>query len=92
MTIRTSVALRARQRRAEHRLAAAERVLRAMRAGNTLHLQFTRHGPSWTLTNGRRVPDDVAQLAIASSSVVGDGDGLFSGGTSQTWRWWSDVT
>jgi hypothetical protein len=35
------------------------------------------------------MPDSIAKLVTASSSVVGVGDALFSGVASQqTYRWW----
>jgi hypothetical protein len=73
------------------RIEQAEAVLNEMRAGAALHLQHTKHGPCWALSNGRQVSDDVAKLVTASSSVVGVGDELFEGVTSQTFRWWRET-
>jgi hypothetical protein len=66
----------------------ADAVLAEMRAGAALHLQHTKQGPRWALSNGREVPGSIAKLVVASSSVVGDG-ALFAGVASQqTYRWW----
>jgi hypothetical protein len=92
MTIHTPATLRATQRRLANRVGRLEKaagVLSAMRAGAALHLQHTKHGPCWALSNGRQISDDIAKLVIASSSVIGVGDALFDGAPSQTFRWWS---
>jgi hypothetical protein len=72
------------------RIEQADQVLADMRAGATLHLQHAKAGPQWALSNGRRVANDIAQLVIASASVVGVGDSLFNDAASQTWRWWRE--
>jgi hypothetical protein len=72
------------------RLKTAELVLAEMRNGVALHLQHTKHGPCWALSNGTPVPDSIAQLVITSSSIVGVGDALFDGVASQTFRWWRE--
>jgi hypothetical protein len=59
-----------------------------MRCGAALHLQHTKQGPCWALTNGRQVSDSIARLVIASASVVAVGDCLLGGVPSQTYRWW----
>ena len=89
MTIPTISRLRTNRRRIEMRLRKADQVLAAMKAGDALHLQHTRHGPRWTLSSGRGVSDNVARLVIASASVAGVGDALFSECPAQTWRWWN---
>ena len=79
MNIPTPDSLRATRRplaRRVGRLEKAELVLAEMRAGAALHLQHTRQGPCWTLSNGRPVPDSIAELVIASSSVTSVGDAL----------------
>jgi hypothetical protein len=91
--IPTPASLRATHRRLARRVGRierAERVLAEMRdAGAALHLQHTKQGPCWTLSNGTPMPDSIAKLVTASSSVVGVGDALFSGVASQqTYRWW----
>jgi hypothetical protein len=90
MTIHTVSSLRAKRHRFETRLEKAEIVLAAMRHGCSLHLEYRKQGPRWALSNGREVPDNVAKLVIASSSVVGVGDALFEGAPSQTFRWWRE--
>jgi len=89
MTNHTTSSLRANRHRVERRLEQADFVLTAMQRGAVLHLQFTQHGPHWTLTGGGRVADDVAQLVIASASVASVGDALFGECLAQSWRWWN---
>jgi hypothetical protein len=91
--IHTPDSLRATHRRLARRvgpLEQAELVLEEMRAGAALHLQHTKQGPAWTLSNGRPVSDTIAKLVIASASVVGVGDALFDGYPAQTFRWWRE--
>ena len=90
MTIHTTSSLRASRRRVETRLERAELVLQAMRHGAALHLQYTKQGPCWVLTNGLPVSDVVAKMVIASASVIGVGDSLFENTPSQTFRWWRE--
>jgi hypothetical protein len=78
-----------RHRRSGERIARAQRVLQAMRAGAALHLQQTPGGAVWTLSTGEHVAGSVAHLVTTSASVVGVGDCLFESGPSQTWRWWN---
>jgi hypothetical protein len=80
-SLRNIADLRLQQRRVDRCRASAARALTAMeRHGLTLHLHFSHSGPTWTLSNGVRVPPDVANL-----NVVGVGDTPFPGGVSQTW-------
>ncbi len=92
MIIHTPASLRALNRRLARRVGRmekAEAVLAEMRAGTALHLQRTKQGPCWALSNGTPVPDSIAKLVVASSSVVGVGDALFEGVASQqTYHWW----
>jgi hypothetical protein len=92
--IPTASSLRATHRRLAKRvgrLEKAELVLAEMRAGAALHLQHTKQGPCWTLSNGTPVPDSIAELVTASSSVVGVGDALFRDCRAQTYRWWRET-
>jgi hypothetical protein len=89
MTIHTPASLRTTNRRLARRvgrLEKADAVLAEMRAGAALHLQHTKHGPCWTLSNGRPVSDTIAKLVVASASVEGVGDALFEGYLAQTFR------
>jgi hypothetical protein len=83
--------LRAKRRRIESRLAKADRVLREMEAGCSLHLTHATSGSVWRLSNGRPVSDSVANLVVASGSITGVGDCLFRDMRSQTFRWWRDA-
>jgi hypothetical protein len=67
----------------------ASTVLAELQRGSTLHLAFIGRKPTWTLSNGRRVADEVAELLVKSASVIGDQDSLFDGAPAQTFRWWS---
>jgi hypothetical protein len=40
----------------------------------------------WSLSNGRRVDDEIARKVIQHSDIAGAGDALFSGALSQTYR------
>jgi hypothetical protein len=89
--IHTPDRLRAARRRLTKRVGRIEKakaVQAEMQAGAALHLSFTRSGPQWVLSNGREVPDSIAKLVVASSSIVGVGDALFDGCPAQTFRWW----
>ena len=94
MTIPTPASVRATRRRLARRVGRLEKaklVLNEMRAGAALHMQHTKQGPVWTLSNGRPVPDSIAKLVVTSASVVGVGDSLFEDVASQTWRWWRET-
>jgi hypothetical protein len=93
MTIHTSDSLRTTHRRLAKRVGRLEKaaaVMAVMRdTGVALHLQHTKQGPCWTLSNGTPVPDSIAKLVTTSSSVTGVGDALFRDCLAQTFRWWS---
>jgi hypothetical protein len=94
MTVHTVSTLRATHRRLAKRvgrLEKAELALAEMRAGAALHLQHTKQGPCWVLSNGTPVPDSIATLVVASSSVAGVGDALFGNCLAQTFRWWREA-
>jgi hypothetical protein len=86
--IPTAHTLRARNRSVDRKLAQAENVLNAMRAGASLHLTYSRSGPQWVLSTGRSVSDTAARAVVASSSVIDCGGSLFDGLPGQVWRWW----
>jgi hypothetical protein len=90
MTIHTPETLQASRRRATRRLETAQFVLAKMRRGEALHLTYTKWGPCWSLSGGRRVDSDVAAVVVKSASVVDVGDALFAGSTAQTFRWWRE--
>jgi hypothetical protein len=64
----------------------AASVLSAMERGQHLNVWFDRQGAHWKLSEGRRVPDDVARLVVTSEHVVSVGDVLFKNLTPQTYR------
>jgi len=66
VTIHTSLSLRSRTRRVDRKLAQAENVLNAMRAGASLHLTYSRSGAQWVLSTGRSVSDAAARAVVAS--------------------------
>ena len=66
---------------------AAATVLKLMRYGQSLHLEFCGGmGARWRLSGGSKVDDKVARRVIANSEVTGNGDALFPDTTPQTWR------
>jgi len=87
MTIPTLRSLARQARRLDQHLHRVESVLAAMRHGNALHLHFSRNGPVWMLTDGTLVHDTAAKAAIEHAHVASVGDGLFSSGPSQTYRY-----
>jgi hypothetical protein len=90
MTIHTVMSLASKRRRLANRLEKAEWALTEMQLGQALHLQYAKQGPVWTLTSGREIPNVIARLVVASSSVIDVGDSLFGAENSlgQTWRYW----
>jgi hypothetical protein len=66
----------------------ADAVLAEMRAGAALHLQHTKQGPCWALSNGRQVSIEIAEFVTTSASVIDCGGSLFDGLPGQVWRWW----
>jgi hypothetical protein len=58
-----------------------------MQRGASLHMSFGRDGRSWMLSDGDCISDAVALLVLAHPSVVGVGDSLFAGSSSQTFRY-----
>jgi hypothetical protein len=62
-----------------------------MRRGEALHLTFTQHGPCWSLSGGRRIDNDIAEIVVKSASVVDAGDALSAGSMAQTFRWWREL-
>ena len=78
-------------RRLDRLNAGVATVLHAMRAGQTLHLEFYPTGAKWRMSNGPYVNEEVARIVITNGCVVGVGDTLFADGTSQTWRFVEDI-
>jgi hypothetical protein len=79
--------LRTNSHRVEARMEAAAAIWFAMKwRGLTLHLQYTEHGPRWSLSDAQRVPASVARMVIGYTDVVDVGDTLLTGTLSQTWR------
>ncbi len=82
---------RATQLRSSARLVARfDSALAAMREGQTLHLQFSRGGPLWSLSGGAAVTAEVAALLFNSASIEPVGCALFPGMPAQTWRFTND--
>jgi hypothetical protein len=86
IAIHTPSTLRNSSRRLDRRNAGVAIVLRAMRAGASLQLEFHPTGSRWRVSNGRYVNDEVARIVIADKQVIGVGDTLFPEGLSQTFR------
>ena len=66
--------------------ATARFVLNNMRdRGLALHLHFDRRiGSIWSLSNGRRIENHIAEQVLRSPSVVAAGDSLFCDGPSES--------
>ena len=78
---------RAAQLRQTHRLARRiDRALAAMRAGESLHLQYRDGRPLWNLSGGRIVTAEAANLVIRHEHVRGPADAALFDGMAQTWR------
>ena len=79
---------RTRKVQLRHRSCMINRInqaLAAMRAGQTLHLQYREGRPLWSLSNGQRVTAEVAALLTSNANVVPAGDALFPDQPAQTW-------
>ena len=88
MSIPTVRSLRAQARRLDRRLRNVEAAMRAMRAGNALHLQYANGTAIWSLTDGTRIDATVAAMVVGRPGVVDVGDALQIGGAkSQTYRY-----
>jgi hypothetical protein len=57
----------------------------AMTRGAVLHLTYTKHGSDFRLSDGTRVPPEVAMLVVNDVRIHSADAGLFPG-TPQTWR------
>jgi hypothetical protein len=79
--------LQRRHRRLDRWVNSANFIISCMRAGATLHLTYRRNGPVRSLSDGRRVSDEIAQMVIVDRRVAAVGDSLFRGMTSQTYRY-----
>jgi len=71
---------------AERRLKAA-RVVTSMSRGAVLHLSFTRTGGTYSLSDGTRVPAEIAAEVLAHLCVVPLDHGLFPRATAQSWHY-----
>jgi hypothetical protein len=75
------------QRASALQFAAAVNVaLMEMSGGAALHCEHVGGTRQWRLSNGRRIPERVAQAVIQKKSVVSVGDSLFCDGVAQTYR------
>jgi hypothetical protein len=73
---RTIADVRRRSRRRNRIQEKAATTITAMRGGQALHHRHEWYGPTWWLSDGKRVADEVAQLVIKNPAVVGVGDAL----------------
>jgi hypothetical protein len=86
MTV-TPAKLQRNARRLDKLNAAIETTLTAMKYGAALHLRYGHHGPTWYLSNGGAVTDEVAKIVIQNIHVAGVGDALFDAVPAQTFRY-----
>jgi hypothetical protein len=86
--MKTAEQLNTEARRLNRRNARTTDVLKIMRAGNALHLEFRSGRPRWFLSNGCELHPDLAHVVIKDRHVICIGDALpFPGApASQTWR------
>jgi hypothetical protein len=84
----TAAAAFYREHNAEFNQAAAIRIINQMRTcGVGLHLQYRSGKPSWSLSNGKTVPAEVAEI-ITQHALVKPADGaLFDGMPGQLWEY-----
>jgi hypothetical protein len=80
MTIHAPDSVRARNLRLQ-----AARVITTMTRGATLQLTYTKHGSDFHLSDGTRVPPEVALAVVNDTRIRSVDKGLFPG-TPQTWR------
>lgn len=90
-TAPTPSSLRNHSRRLDRLNTGVDTVLRAMRNGATLHLEFSETGARWRMSTGRTVHAAVARVVVTDKGVVGVGDTLFADATSQTWRFIENI-
>ena len=81
MTIRASDSVRARNLRLR-----VAHCITAMTRGATLQLTYTRHGSDFCLSDGTRIPPEVALAVVNDTRIHSVDKGLFPG-TPQTWRY-----
>jgi hypothetical protein len=63
----------------------ATQVIAAMADGASLNLTFTKSGSVFTLSNGTRVPPEIAVMVINDIRIISGTDGLFPS-LPQTWK------
>ena len=90
MPIPTVASIRRVRRRIDRRRRSADRIIAAMRdEGAALHCSFENRGLAWWLSDGARVPGEVAQLVVINVDIASVGDALFENTTAQTYRFTS---
>jgi len=88
--IPTVASIRRVRRRIDRRRRSADRIIAAMRdEGAALHCSFENRGLAWWLSDGARVPGEVAQLVVINVDIASVGDALFENTTAQTYRFTS---
>jgi hypothetical protein len=86
MTAHTVRSLARARRLLDRRRHEAAAVIAAMAGGASLQLSFSKHGSTWTLSDGAVVSTEVALLIVNDVRVISVNDGLFPT-TPQTWRY-----
>ena len=89
MPIPTVASIRRLRRRIDRRRRSAALIIARMREGEALHCSLENDGPAWWLSDGARVPDEVAELVVANVNISSVGDALFKNTTAQTYRFTS---
>ena len=67
----------------------AAHVVTAMSRGASLYLTHTKRGACYALSNGTRIPSEIAQVVINHACVRSADDGLFKM-TPQVWKYSED--
>jgi hypothetical protein len=77
----------ARTRRFQNQQRAkAAQILTAMERGASLYLSFSKNGNAFVLSNGTRVPSEVAMVVINDARIVAESAGLFPA-APQSWKY-----
>jgi hypothetical protein len=86
-TIPALQSLRRQKERTDRHRRAAERIVTAMRKnGLSLFLSYERARDTWVLSDGTRVPPEIAAHVIRNGNIAPVGDALFKGVRGQTYR------
>jgi hypothetical protein len=72
--------------RLNRRTAKVSGALQAMHRGEFLCLQYCAGQPRWSLTDGRVLSAEVANILVSNTSIAPASGALFDGMPGQTWK------